>query len=77
MFMFINPGKSLAPWVLALKQESYHSYIKKVIKKVLQTHITLLNLDYTIYTTLLDAIAGKNKSAAIKKKNCIRDIIDA
>ena len=35
--MFINPGKTLAPWVLALEQESYLSYIKKVIQKILQT----------------------------------------
>ena len=73
----------MAPWVLALKQESYNSCIKKVIKKILQTHITLLNLDDTIYTTLLDAIAVENKSAAIKKRttlhalSIIRDVIDA
>ena len=33
---FIDPGKTLAPWVLALELESYLSYIKKVIKKILQ-----------------------------------------
>ena len=37
MYTFINPGKTLAPWVLARKQESYLSYIKKVIKKISQT----------------------------------------
>ena len=28
MFTFINPAKILAPWVLALEQDSYLSYIK-------------------------------------------------
>ena len=37
MFTFINPGKTLAPWVSALEQGSYLSYKKKVIKKILQT----------------------------------------
>ena len=36
MITFINPGKTLAPWVLAIEQESYLSYIRKVIKKILQ-----------------------------------------
>ena len=35
--MFVSPRKTLAPWMLALKQESYLSYIKKVIKKISQT----------------------------------------
>ena len=37
MFTFLgnNPGKTLAPWVL--EQESYLPYIKKVIKKILET----------------------------------------
>ena len=34
---FINPGKTLVPWVLAVEQESYLPYIKKVIRKILQT----------------------------------------
>ena len=29
MFTFINPGKTLAPWVLALEQEPYLPQIKK------------------------------------------------
>ena len=29
MFTFINPGKTLAPWVSALEQGSYLSYKKK------------------------------------------------
>ena len=36
MIMLINPGKTLAPWVLAIEQESYLSYLRKVIKKLLQ-----------------------------------------
>ena len=34
---FIDPGKPLTPWVLALEQEPYLLYLKKVIKKILQT----------------------------------------
>ena len=34
------------------EQEPYLSYLKKEIKKNLQT-ISLLNLDYKIYTTIL------------------------
>ena len=37
MFTFINPAQKLAPWLSALEQESYLSYKKEVIKKVLQT----------------------------------------
>ena len=37
LFMFISPGKTLAPWMLALKQESYLSCVKKVIEKISQT----------------------------------------
>ena len=36
MFVFINPGKTLTPRVLALEQEPYLSYLKQVIKKILQ-----------------------------------------
>ena len=35
MFLGNNPGKTLARWVL--EQESYLPYIKKVIKKILET----------------------------------------
>lgn len=40
--MFINPEKRLAPWVLALEQETYLSHIKKAIKRYckLQTYLT-------------------------------------
>ena len=59
MLMFINPGETLAPWVLTLEQESYLPHIKKVIKKILQTTdpshssldaiiFLLLNISYII-----------------------------
>ena len=35
--MFMTPVESLAPWVLFLEEESYLSYIKKMIKKMLPT----------------------------------------
>ena len=31
----MNPEKTLAPWVLAVEQEVYVSYIKQVTKKIL------------------------------------------
>ena len=34
---FMTPGESQAPWVLLVEQESYLSYMKKVIQKILQT----------------------------------------
>ena len=37
MLTFINPGKTLAPWVIALEQESYLPYTKNGDKKILQT----------------------------------------
>ena len=64
--MFIIPGESLAPWVLLVEQESYLSYIKNVIKKILQITDS--------YTTILKnrlqktyKIIGENQSSAIKK----------
>ena len=33
MFLFINPGETLASWVLALEQESHLPYIKKCDKE--------------------------------------------
>ena len=48
MFKFINPGKSLEPWVFALEQEVRFLYIKKVIKKILKTTYPS---DFSIYTT--------------------------
>ena len=37
MFTLINAGKTLASILSAIEQESYLLYIKKVIKKILQT----------------------------------------
>ena len=53
MFMIINSGKTLALWVLALEQESYLPYIKKVIKKILQiTDLSHSYLDAIIFLPL-------------------------
>ena len=35
--MFMTPRENLAPGVLLIEQESYLSYLKKVIQKMLQT----------------------------------------
>ena len=61
-------GESFAPWVLLLEQESYLSYIKNVIEKMiddckLQTHI-LLNLKNQLQKKL-DTIIGENQPASI------------
>ena len=88
--MFMTPGESLAPCLLLLGQKSYLSYIKKVIKNILQTTILLLNLDYKTYAMILknrmqkmlDTIIGENQSPAIRNRtvlhtlSTIRDIID-
>ena len=77
--MFMTPGKSLAPWLLFLEQESDLSRINLGYK----------NLNNKIYTTILknlmqktlDEIIGENKSAAIKNRtilhifSTIRDVI--
>ena len=71
----MTPWKCLAPWVLLLVQESNLLYI---------------NLDYKIYSTILnndmqktlDAIIGEKQSAAIKNRMIlytfpiIRNVID-
>ena len=50
--MFVTPGESLTPWVLLIEQESYLPYIKGNIKDIANYRpISLLNLDYKIYTT--------------------------
>ena len=78
MFLFINPGKTLAPWMLALEEESHRPYIKKVIKKILQNRdpwqssldaiiSLLLNVSYLILSSGYFRNL-KKKSAGIKKK---------
>ena len=50
--MFMTPGGSLTPWVLLIEQESYLPYIKGDKKGIaIYRPISLLNLDYKIYTT--------------------------
>ena len=76
--MFINPKKSLAPWVLALDQEFYLSYIEKLIKNTANYRIiSLVNLDHNIYITISKSHAktfdtviakiGKNSQLPSKK----------
>ena len=75
--MFMTPRKSLAQWMLGLKQEWNVSYTKNVIKKDISNFrpISLLNLDNKTYSTILknckektlSAIIGENQSTAAKK----------
>lgn len=46
--MVMTPGKSLAPWVLVLDQESHLPHVKNVIKKILKTSDPF---HFQIYTT--------------------------
>ena len=82
--MFMTPGKRLAQWLLLLNQESHLSYMKKEIKKILQTtdpYIAVLK--YRLQKTL-DTIIGENQLAVIiiltiilDTLSTIRGIIDA
>ena len=92
MFMFITPRKALAPWVLALEQESYLSYIKKVIKKILQTAgpsdssldviiFLFLNISYIVlhsghFLNLKTNQLISKKKAILKTHYTKRNIID-
>ena len=64
--MFMTPVESLAPWVLFLEGESYLSYIKKMIKKMLPTTDTYSTILKNWLQKALDNIS-ENKSATIKK----------
>ena len=65
--MFVTPGESLASWVLLLEQELYLSYIKKVIKEILQTTDPYKAIPKNQLQRTLDTIIGENQSTAIKK----------
>ena len=86
MFKFINPGKTLAPWVLALEQESYLSYIKKVVKKILQTadpsHSSLdaimflfLNISYQFLPGACVKMEAISKSYSLKIRTHASNVI--
>ena len=62
MFTFIDTGKSLAPWVLPLEQDSYLSYIKKMIKKiVVQVGYTNIQSKTKINSLLSNPFAAMEK----------------
>ena len=57
--MFITPGESLA-CVLLLEQESYLSYIKKVIKRILQTADPYTTIPKNRLEKTLGTVTGEN-----------------
>ena len=65
--MFMSPGKSLASWVLLLEQESYLSYIKKVLKTIFETTDPYTTIIMNKLEETLNTIIGENQSAAINK----------
>ena len=65
--MFVTPEECLVSWVLLLEQESYLSYIKKVIKKILQTTDPYTTILKNPLQKTLDKVIAENQSPAIKK----------
>ena len=63
--------ENLAQWTLLLEQESYLPYIKKVIKKILQTIDSYIAILKNQTAKTLDTIIGENLSPAIKKNPII------
>ena len=78
--MFTTPGKSLAPWVLFPKQESYLSYINLNYKNLnftikFKTKIKIYNFHYnpqeSISSKFLKNQMKKNKIAMIVKNQLV------
>ena len=65
--MFMTPEESLPSWVLLLEQDSHLSYIRKVIKLILQTTDPYTAILKNRLQKELDTIVGENQSAAIKR----------
>ena len=65
--MFMTPEQRLASGMLLLEQESYMSYIKESNKKGIANYriISLLNLDYKIYTIILKNRMRKEKTIPV------------
>ena len=63
----MTPEQRLASGMLLLEQESYMSYIKKSNKKGIANYrtISLLNLDYKIYTIILKNRMQKSKTIPV------------
>lgn len=60
--MVMTPGKSLAPWVLVLDQESHLPRIKNVIKKILKTSDPFY---FQLYTTKYSPQESKEKNSIV------------
>ena len=81
--MCLTPGISLTLWGSPLEQESYLSYIKRVIKRHCkpQTHLNfefkLQNLHFNsqiLHAKILDIIIGEKQSAAIRKRTILHTL---
>ena len=77
-------GNNFALEAFHLEQALYQLFIKKVIKKDIANYrpISLLNLDYKIYTRILknrmqqtlDNVVGENQTAAIKNRTILHTL---